>query len=70
MAEAVEFNLEIGSNEWAARGLLRMAEIQEPDEAKESIARIRETLGSWEYKDSEDVEGILKDAEKIESDLV
>ncbi len=70
LAEAVEFNLEIGSNEWAARGLLRMAEIQEPDEAKESIARIRETLGSWEYKDSEDVEGILKDAEKIESDLV
>ena len=37
-----------------------MAERQEPDEAKESIARIRDILGSWEYKGSEDVEGILE----------
>lgn len=69
LAEAVEFNLEIGSNEHAARGLLEMAKRQEPEEAKESIARIREILGSWEYKGSEDVEGIRKKADDIEESL-
>ena len=70
LAEAVEFNLEIGSNEFAARGLLEMAKRQEPEEAKESIERIRDILGSWEYKDSEDVKRIRKDADEIESNLV
>ena len=69
LAEAVEFNLEIGSNEWAARGLLEMAKKQEPEEAKESIARIREILGSWKYKDSKDVKEILENADKIEESL-
>lgn len=69
LAEAVEFNLEIGSNEWAARGLLRMAEIQEPEEANGSIDRIREILDSWEYNDSVDVKNIRKDADKIKESL-
>ena len=69
LAEAVEFNLKIGSNEYAARGLLEIAKRQEPEEAKESIERIRDILGSWEYKDSVDYKKIRNQAEKIQESL-